>query len=92
MVSYRLFAFADVRFGFLECRGFCFRFAIGYCFLYTLSSVCSCLFVSWRSCVGLQRLLLGSEATVVFVGVLCGEPGGDKQMAHSQIVAVIVFS
>ena len=45
-----------------------------------------------RSCRGLHRLLFGSEATVVFVGVSCGEPGGNEQMAHSQIVVVIVFS
>ena len=39
-----------------------------------------------------HRLLFGSEATVVFVGFSCGEPGGNEQMAHSQIVVVIVFS
>ena len=44
------------------------------------------------SCGGLHRLLLCSEATVVFVGVSCGEPGDNEQMAHSQIVVVIVFS
>ena len=37
-------------------------------------------------------MLLGSEATVVFVGVSCGEPCGNEQMAHSQIVVVIAFS
>ena len=50
------------------------------------------MFASLRSCAGLHRLLLGSEATIVFVGVSCGEPGGDEQMAHSQIVVVIAFS
>ena len=50
------------------------------------------MFVSLRSCAGLHCLLLGSEATVVFVGVSCGEPGGNEQMAHSQIVVVIAFS
>ena len=51
-----------------------------------------CLFVSLRSCAGLHRWLLGSAATVVFVGVSCGGPDGNKQMAHSQIVVVFVFS
>ena len=50
------------------------------------------MFVSLRSRAGLHCLLLGSEATVVFVGVSCGEPGGNEQMAHSQIVVVIALS
>ena len=36
--------------------------------------------------------MLGSELTVVFVGVACDELSGNKQMAHSQIVVVIAFS
>ena len=85
-------SFAYVRVGFLDCGGVCIRFAICCCCLCTLCSVCYCLFVSLRFCAGLHRLLLGSEATVVFVGVSCGEPGGNEQMAHSQIVVVIAFS
>ena len=91
MVYYSLFAFADVRFGFLECGGFCIRFAIGCCCLWPFSSVCFRLLASLRSCAVLHRLLFGSEATVVFVGVSCGEPGGHKQMAHSQFVVVLMF-
>ena len=74
---FHIVSFAYVRFGFLECRGVCIRFALCCCCLYTLCSVCYCLFVSLRFCAGLHRLLLGSEATVVFVGVSCGEPGGN---------------
>ena len=44
------------------------------------------------SCVGLHRLLLGSEVKVLFVWVFCDEPSGNKQMAHSQIAVVIAFS
>ena len=91
MASYRLFAFADVRFGFLEYGGFCIRFAICCCCLCPFSSVCFRLFAYLRCCAGLHPLLLGSEATVVFVGVSCGEPGDNEQMAHSQIVVVIAF-
>ena len=57
-----------------------------------VSSVCFRLFASLRFRAGLQRFLLGSEATVVFVGDSCGEPWGNEQMAHSQIVIVIAFS
>ena len=49
-------------------------------------------FVSLLSCAGLHSLVLGSEVTVVFVGVACDELSGNKQMAHSQIVVVIAFS
>ena len=42
--------------------------------------------------VGLHFVLLGIEVTFVFVGVSCDEPSDSKQMAHSQIVDVIVFS
>ena len=41
---------------------------------------------------GLHRLLLGSEVTVVFLGLARNEPSGNTQMAHSQIVVVIAFS
>ena len=93
-------SFAYVCLGFLYCGGFCIRFAIGCCCLYRLSSVCyrlfslrSCALALLRSFAGLKRLLLGSEATVLFVGVSCCEPGdGNEQMAHSQIVVVIAFS
>ena len=44
------------------------------------------------SCAGLHRLLWGSDVSIVFVGVFCDEPSGNKQMAHSQIVVVIAFS
>ena len=50
------------------------------------------MLASLRSCAVLNCLLFGSEATVVFVGVSCGEPGGNEQMAHSHIVVAIVFS
>ena len=36
--------------------------------------------------------VLGSRVTVVFVGVTCDEPSGNKQMAHSQIVFLISLS
>ena len=75
---------------FLQRGGFCIRFALDRCCLFPFSSVCS--FVSLRFCVGLHRLVLGSELTVVFVGVACDELSGNKQMAHSQIVIVIEFS
>ena len=83
--------FAYVRFGFLECGGFCIRFASGCCCCTSfLPFAFFCLFpgLPWFA----SFLLLGSEATVVFVGVSCGEPGGNEQMAHSQIVVVIAFS
>ena len=92
VVSYRLFSFVYVRFGVLECGSVCICFAIDCCCLYPFCPVCFCLIASLRSCAGLHRLLFGSEATVVFVGVSCGEPGGNEQMAHSQIVVAIVFS
>ena len=44
------------------------------------------------SCVGLHRLLLGSEVNVLFVWFFYDEPSGNKQMAHSQIAVVIAFS
>ena len=75
---------------FLQRWGFCIRFALGRCCLFPFSSVCS--FVSLRFCAGLHRLLLGSDATDVFVGVACDELSGNTQMAHSQIVVVIEFS
>ena len=84
MLTFALFLF--------ECGGFSIRFvSVVVVCARSLPFAFVCLFVL-RSCVGLHRLLLGSEATIVFVGVLCGEPGGDEQMAHSQIVVVIAFS
>ena len=68
-------------------HSFCYRLLLFVHIVFRLF-----LFVSLRSCAGLHRWLLGSEATVIFVGVSCGEPDGNKQMAHSQIVVVIVFS
>ena len=62
VVSYNLFLFVYVCFGFHACGGFCFRFSIGCCCLFPFSSVCSRLFVSLRSCTGLHRLLFGSES------------------------------
>ena len=77
---------------FCERGGCCIRFAVGSFCLCPFSSVCFRLFVFLRACAGSHRLLLSSDATVVFVGVSCGEPGGNEQMAHSQIVVAIVFS
>ena len=56
-----------------------------------LALVCNvgCFPVSFA---GLHRLLWGSDVSIVFVGVLCDEPSGNKQMAYSQIVVVIEFS
>ena len=54
--------------------------------------ICLPSFASVRSCAGLCHLFLGSRVTVVFVGVTCDEPSGNKQMAHSQIVVVIAIS
>ena len=63
VVSYNMFLFVYVRFGFHECGGFSFCFSIGCCCLFPFSSVCFRLFVSLRSCAGLHRLLLfGSES------------------------------
>ena len=93
MFSHSLFAFADVRFGYLLGAGACAFVLLSVvvvcarCFLCLFSFVCFL-----RSCAGLHRLLFGSEATVVFVGVSCGGPGGNEQMAHSQIVVAIAFS
>ena len=85
-----LFAYVCLRF--LGCGGFCICFAIGSCCLFSFSSKFDCLFASLQSCAGLHRLLLGTEVTVVSVEVSCGEPSGNKQMAHSQLVVVIAFS
>ena len=49
-------------------------------------------FDSMHCCAGLLRLLLGSEVTLVCVGIMCDEPNGNKLMAHSQIVVVISLS
>ena len=70
------------------------RVALRCCCFFPFSSVCFRLlsFACLRSCAGLRRLLLGSEVTIVFVGVACDELSGNKQMAHSQIIVVIVFS
>ena len=88
---YTSLSFACVCCGFLEVRGFLHSFCSGsLLFVPVLFRLLS--FVSLRFCVGLHRLVLGSELTVVFVGVARDEPSGNKQMAHSQIVIVIVFS
>ena len=92
-VSYTLFHLFTFAMFFLSAGAFAFvLLSAGVVCTRSLPLVVVCLFVSLRSCAGLHRLLLGSEATVVFVIVSCGEPGGNKQMAHSQIVVVIVFS
>ena len=93
LVSYTLFHLLTVALVFLSARAFAFVLLSVVVVVCTrsLPFALVCLFVSLRFCDGLHRLLLGSEATVVFVGVSCGEPGGNEQMAHSQIVVVIVF-
>ena len=69
---------------FLSAGAFAFvLLSVAVVFTFSLS------FASVRFCVGLHRLLLGSEATVGFVGVSCGEPSGNEQMAHSQIVICV---
>ena len=46
-----------------------------------------------RVCACLLRLIsLLSQVVVVFVGVVCDEPSGNTQMAHSQIVVLIASS
>ena len=88
---YKSLSFACVRYGVLKAQGFLHSFCFGsLLFVPVLFRLLS--FVSLRFCVGLHRLVLGSELTVVFVGVARDEPSGNKQMAHSQIVVVIVFS
>ena len=94
LVSYTLFHLLTFALVFLSAgafafilHSFCYRLLLFVQIVFRLF----CLFVSLRSCAGLHRWLLGSEATVVFVGVSCGEPDGNEQMAHSQIVVVIVF-
>ena len=87
-----LFAVADVCFVFVLNAGllhsFCWWLFLFVPVLFRLFSfVC---FPARLRC--LHRLLLSSDATVVFVGVSCGEPGGNEQMAHSQILVVIVFA
>ena len=57
-----MFLFVYVRLGVHECGGFSFCFSIGCCCLFPFSSVCFRLFVSLRSCIGLHRLLFGSES------------------------------
>ena len=65
--------------------------AVGCCCLFPgIFRLLSFAFVC--SCVGLLRLLLGSEVTVVFVTVACYEPSDNNQMAHPQIVVVIALS
>ena len=88
-VCFHLFTFPLV---FLSAGAFAFVFAIDCCCLYPFSSVCFCLIASLRSCAGLHRLLVGSDATVAFVGISCDDPSCNKQMAHSQIAVVIAFS
>ena len=81
-ICFRSVAFVMV---FLQRGGFLHSFCSG-------SLLFDPAFVSLRSCAGLHCLLLGSDVTVVFVGVDCDELSGNKQMAHSYIVVVIAFS
>ena len=89
MVCLLLFSLASV----------CFRFVARGAFVFVLRSVgivcahllslavdCFCALLRWFA-----SLAFGSEVTVVFVGVTCDEPSGNKQMAHSQIVFSFVF-
>ena len=45
-----------------------------------------------RYCAGLLLLLLGSDATVVFLEIICDEPSGNTQMALLLIVSAIALS
>ena len=83
MVAYT-FRLATISCGFLKqvlfvlaCGAFRIRFAICCCCLFPFSSVCCRLFASLRSGACLHRLLVGSEVTVVFVGVSCDEPSAN---------------
>ena len=93
-----LFVFVDACFVFFVCGAVAFVllsvvFVCARSLPFAFVCLFVCLFVFLLACAGLHRLLLlGSDSTVVFVGVSCGEPGGNDQIAHSQIVVVIVFS
>ena len=84
--------FAYVCLVFLRAGGVvCNRFGLGCCCSCPFFSVCFLLFICVLALVSIVCCLAVSSQSYLW-GVSCDEPSGNKQMAHSQIVVVIVFS